>query len=1040
MMAQPDTVAARSSQMPAAAGAQVGDHRGMATPSQLHPQAERVAHLLHTAFGIDGVLKPLPSERDTNFLVEQAGRPCWVAKLMASDEDPRAIRFQTELLRTIERTSPELPVPRVRLTQDQQPWAELPDGSNPPRRLRVLSYLSGRPMAEAVSNEASRHGLGRVLGRLNGALRGFAHPGQFQEIDWDIRKAPACRQRSTCIPDAADRDIVARWIDGYDSVVQPILHRLRHGVIYNDANDWNVLVTDDGREVCGLIDFGDALWGPLVADLAVAMAYSAFAADSPLQAAAEVVAGFDAELPLEDAEFESLFPLMMARLCISVTKSAQRREQAVGNPYLRISEDSAWGLLRGLADVPPGLACAIFRKAAGRSATAVHGRLLGWIGANAKAITPILATPPARLHKRLVRLDGSDPAAAQAMQAADPETTNERWRAYQAAQPCELGVGLWLERRPVYEGAAFESRLIKDQRRDTHLGIDLFLPVGTPVFAPLAGTVVSTALDPMAQGFGGVLLLRHEPEPGLVFFTLWGHLDPSTSGGWANGAAVKPGDVLAHLGHSDVNGGWPPHLHFQLLTLPFTQAHEVPGVCEAALADVWAELSPDPSLFLGLPPELLRRSGRSTGELVKRRAELIGPNLSISYRDAPLKIVRGDDVWLIDDEGRAYLDAYNNVAHVGHEHPRVVSALVAQAQRLNTNTRYLHDHLVSYAERLAATLPAPLGVCYFVNSGSEANDLALRMARASTGRKDMLVLDWAYHGHLESLIHISPYKYKRPGGRGKPKHVHELDLPDAYRASSDVPRAALGEAFARQAQAVCAQLQAAGRAPAAFIAETMPSVAGQIVLPDGYLRSVYAHVRAAGGLCIADEVQVGFGRSGTMWAFEQQGVVPDIVTLGKPIGNGHPMAALITTPAIAAAFAGGMEYFNTFGGNPVSCAVGLAVLDVLKDERLIDNAQAVGAYLLRGLQALMQRHELIGDVRGVGLFMGVELVTERQAKTPATAQARQVARLARDRGVLVGTDGPHDNVIKMRPAMTFRTEHADVLLECLDQCLSAVVK
>jgi 4-aminobutyrate aminotransferase-like enzyme len=326
-------------------------------------------------------------------------------------------------------------------------------------------------------------------------------------------------------------------------------------------------------------------------------------------------------------------------------------------------------------------------------------------------------------------------------------------------------------------------------------------------------------------------------------------------------------------------------------------------------------------------------------------------------------------------------------------------------------------------------------VCYFVNSGSEANDLALRLARAHTGGDDVIVLDWAYHGHLQTLIDISPYKYKRPGGRGKPAHVHELELPDAYRAHGDLAGPALGEAFARQAQTVCVQLQADARRLAAFIAETMPSVGGQIVLPEGYLQSVYAHVRAAGGVCIADEVQVGFGRTGAMWAFEQQGVVPDIVTLGKPIGNGHPMAAVITTPAIAASFANGMEYFNTFGGNPVSCAVGLAVLDVLQDERLIENAQAVGAYLQRGLHELMQRHPLIGDVRGAGLFIGVELVTDRRNKAPATAQARRVARLARDRGVLIGTDGPHDNVIKIRPPMTFRNAHADILLDCLDQCL-----
>ncbi|HUU33322.1 MAG TPA: aminotransferase class III-fold pyridoxal phosphate-dependent enzyme, partial [Vicinamibacterales bacterium] len=388
---------------------------------------------------------------------------------------------------------------------------------------------------------------------------------------------------------------------------------------------------------------------------------------------------------------------------------------------------------------------------------------------------------------------------------------------------------------------------------------------------------------------------------------------------------------------------------------------------------------------------------------------------------------------------RRYLDCYNNVAHVGHCHPRVVAALAAQAARLNTNTRYLHENVVRYAERLAAALPAGLDCLFFCNSGSEANDLALRIARAATGRQGIAVLDWAYHGHTQALIEISPYKYKGKGGPGRPRFVCELPLPEPYRAPGDWPPFEVGARFAAAARRELAAAVAAGHAPAAFIAETIPSVAGQVFLPGGYLREVYDAVRAAGGLCIADEVQVGFGRVGTsMWAFTEHEVVPDIVTMGKPVGAGHPLAVVATTQALATAFANGMEYFNTFGGNPVSAAVGLAVLDVLDEERLLDNARVLGGYVLAGLRRLAARFPVIGDVRGRGLFFGIECVTDRGTKAHDGATAMQVVNRAVELGVLMGTDGPHDNVIKLRPPMTFSRAHADRLLDVLAQSFADV--
>ena len=402
--------------------------------------------------------------------------------------------------------------------------------------------------------------------------------------------------------------------------------------------------------------------------------------------------------------------------------------------------------------------------------------------------------------------------------------------------------------------------------------------------------------------------------------------------------------------------------------------------------------------------------------ILEARKLRLGRNLSIAY-EKPLNIVRGEMQYLFDAQGRRYLDAYNNVAHVGHCHPKVVAAGQEQMELLNTNTRYLSELIIQFAERLTATLPDALSVCYFVNSGSEANELALRLARAHTKARDMVVLEHAYHGNTTSLIDISPYKHDGPGGDGPPAWVHKAPLPSSTNDA---------QAVAEIARNLESQL-------CGFIAESMPSVAGQIVLPDGYLQIVYEAVRAAGGVCIADEVQTGYGRIGTnFWGFEKYGVVPDIVVLGKPIGNGHPIGAVITTPSIAQSFDNGMEFFSTFGGNNVSCAIGLAVLEVVREEKLQSHAFEVGERLIKGLRDLQQRHEIIRDVRGSGLFLGVELV---QDGTPATVEANRIVNRMREEGILLGTDGPSHNVLKIRPPMPFSLNDADRLITTLDPVL-----
>ncbi len=427
----------------------------------------------------------------------------------------------------------------------------------------------------------------------------------------------------------------------------------------------------------------------------------------------------------------------------------------------------------------------------------------------------------------------------------------------------------------------------------------------------------------------------------------------------------------------------------------------------------------------------------SPAALLARRRKLLGGNLSVSYKQ-PLHIVRGSMQYLWDATGQKFLDAYNNVPHVGHCHPRVVQAGQQQMAQLSTNTRYLHESIHEYASRLGSSLPGALKVCYFVNSGSEANELAVRLARAHTRRRELIVLEHAYHGNTTTMIDISPYKHAGPGGEGAPPWVQVAPLPDLYRGlyRRDDPQA--GRKYARSVERIVEESQARGAGIGAFLAESWPSVGGQMSLPADYLQAVYAAVRAGGGVCIADEVQTSLGRLGDhFWGFEYYGVEPDIVVLGKPIGNGHPIGAVVTTAEIAASFDNGMEFFSTFGGNTVSCAVGLAVLDVVADERLQAHAQNVGEHLLGRLRELKRRHSLIGDVRGAGLFLGVELVTDQQSLEPATVEAAAIVNRMRERGVLLGTDGPFHSVLKIRPPMPFDQQDADLLVNTLDEAFAA---
>ncbi|MEV5967691.1 aminotransferase class III-fold pyridoxal phosphate-dependent enzyme [Kribbella sp. NPDC051952] len=538
------------------------------------------------------------------------------------------------------------------------------------------------------------------------------------------------------------------------------------------------------------------------------------------------------------------------------------------------------------------------------------------------------------------------------------------------------------------------------------LGVEITAEESFKVVAPYAGVVEENA---------GFLVLRHEGS-------LWSRWTGLTSS-LAAGSYVAAGEVLGEAAAVRV-------AIFRSLdaALVVDQASVPPS--EAA---AWAIVSPDPQEFLGLG--VRRVEGEWSAEQVLATRSRRFARSQRSYYDQPMNLVSGRGSWLFDEFGRGYLDAINNVSHVGHANPRVVAAATAQLQRLNTNSRFLYPGIAQYAERLTSLLPDPLEVVFLVCSGSEANDLAIRIARQVTGRSDVLVIDGAYHGNTSVITGLSPNRYKGPGGTGPDPTTHEVEQPDQYRGRYGYDDVDAGPKYAADVQRQIDRLNGLGRPPAAFIAESAQGTAGSIFYPDGYLENAFASVRAAGGLCISDEVQVGFGRFGDVfWGFQSQGVVPDIVTMGKPIGNGHPMAAVVTTREIADAFDTGMKYFNTFGGNPVSCAIGTAVLDEIAAENLQQHAETTGRELKRRLEELAGRHELIGDVRGHGMYLGLELVRDRATKEPAVQEALLVSELMKDEGVIVYPTG--GNTLKIKPPLTFTADDAELFTSVLDEVLT----
>ena len=971
-------------------------------------------------------LRTLYGEYDLNFHAREADGSESVLKVMRVDCRPAEIDYQIQLISRLTDTE-GVPVPGVISTRDGQTFAEIEDTEGRRRLVWRVALLPGSTLDQHAPTARLIAEIGTMTARMHEALRDFQHPSLDRTIKWDLTAADWISEHRDVFDDQpefqAQIEALLQW---YRAEGQPLLKALPQQAIHNDLNQQNLLaraIPGAGPNLSGVIDFGDSLYNPRIADLAIAGAYLAMDQEQPIEALAALVSGYRKEAALTAEEVEALWPLVLMRLAVSVTNSGLRKVEFPDDPYVVISERPALALLQRARDMDDRFVALRLRQAAGLP------------------VSPPCPKLPEHLEARMFEVD----LAGAAILDLTPDNlrlsanqSHPRAEELDAVVDAALGaggpvLGRYGEARLIYGGESFgRTDHVARRRRTVHIGVDVFLPPETAVHAVLPGTVVSAAYRAAQHDYGGILILEHECADGSRFRALYGHLSRASAEGSQVGQRFAAGEVVARLGDVDENGGWPPHLHLQISGNDAPEDGGLwPGVVDPDDWDLWRQLFPNPAALLGLDAAQIDARPSGLDVMTHRRGAMTAANLKLSYRD-PIHMIRGQGSTLIDAEGRRFLDAYNNVPHVGHAHPHVAKRVAEQVQRLSTNTRYLSDLHLNYVEHLLSLFPDRFDTCFLVNSGSEANEVAMRLAGAFTGRKDMAVSEVGYHGITQKALDISHYKFAGPGGQGQADWVHVLPIPNTFSGPFQGPDATTR--YSDEAAGLIQQIGGAENTLAGCLLEIFPSVGGQLIPPAGYLQSLETAVRAQGGLLIADEVQTGLGRLGShLWAFEQQGLQPDIVVLGKPIGNGHPMGAVITRKEIAASFSNGMEFFSTFGGSTVSCAAGKAVLEVIEAENLSALAARTGAVLLDGLRALFADAPLRADVRGLGLFLGVELCCEDGS--PATEATGQLVNAMRERRVLMGSDGPHDSVLKIRPPICFTEADAAFFLEAMDDSL-----
>ena len=989
-------------------------------------------NVLFNKWSIKAELKELAGEYDLNFSARCRSGKGFILKVMRADCPEWLVGSQIQAIRHIHEQIENAPIPKFVVSLGGADFELIDDQFGNPRLVWVLEEIIGQCYADsAPKSEQLAYAVGEAMAKLAKALRSFKNKYLDRDFKWNLMQGGWIAEKLHFIEEPSRRNIVSSILKDFQEIKSKLLD-LDQQIIHNDANDYNILVKGTGAEkrtLSGIIDFGDMCLSPRICDLAIAAAYIVLDHSKPQQILTALVKGYHKTSPLMPQELDLIWRLLRMRLAVSLVNSNALATKRSYDPYITISQGPAWRFLEG-TKISEALINARLRAACDMPVKSGADRIMAWLDQKRGTFADLFGFDLKDAPFCPLSVESStaprNPFAMSNQEAADI--------GIKYTEEYALWLGYYGEPRLIYTDAAFRMGPWKaSDRRTVHLAIDIFLPTGSKLYAPIEGVVYAAEYRPRALDYGGVIILQHETPKKDIFYTLYGHLDPDFLNTLKKGDKVHKGDEFCKLGSQGNNGGWASHVHFQLALSLADMGSDLPGVGEPNEMYLWQRLCPNPAALLNLPDNRSVYTPTSKTSVLKDRKAHFGGNLSITYDD-PIMLVRGWRHHLFDEWGRTYLDAYNNVPHVGHAHPRIEAVVTDQLKKINSNTRYLHPAQTEFAKKLLSKFPKIFQICYFVNSGSEANELALRLAQSHTKANGIITPDHGYFGNTTGAVAISAYKFNKPNGIGKADWVELVEVADDYRGSfkrNDPERAAK---FAQFVDNGIERLVQKGIGVSGFIAETFPSVGGQIIPPKGYLAKIYEKIRAVGGVCIADEVQTGLGRLGSHYfGFEYQGVCPDIVVLGKPIGNGHPMGVVLTTQAVAESFNNGIEFFSTFGGSTLSCRIGKEVLDIVEEEDLQKNAYQMGNHFLEGLYQLQKKYPVIGDVRGMGLFLGVELVEADGSE--ATKLTSYVKNRMRDNRILVGSEGPNDNILKIRPPLTIEENDVDMLLTNLDSIL-----
>ena len=945
------------------------------SPEISSAEAEELARV---RFGVHGRATELGSQQDANFRID-AGDGSYVLKVSNPAFGAADLGAQDRAAAHVAGVEPDILVPQPVPGLDGATLQPVIAGGQP-TTARLVRYVEGRMLSEsAYLAPPVVAALGDLAGRTTRALASLSGELPQRELQWDLRHAEQVVARlASYVAVPGGPEAVQRATAQAGRLVASVADQLPVQPIHGDLTDDNVVAVRDasGRlSPVGVIDFGDLIRSWAVGELAITLSSLLTHADGDLARLLPAVRAFDAARPLSDPELAALWPLTVLRAGALLVSGQHQASIDSANDYAAKNLNRERLIFEAATSLPLAVGSALVRAA-------VRPR---------DARPTVTGTPLVSATTQVVDLSTASALLGDgAFADADAESRLLR----EAAAEGRVARTRYLEPRLT------RTRLNSPTQPVTvPLGVDLVAAEPIELRAPWAGTV--TRLD------DGVSLTAGER-------TLWlvGELDDAPEGEVAEGASLgRSAAVRVQLG---------------------TSAERPPDLVLASLAEAWSSVCPDPTPLLD--PAAPKRETTDPDEWLARRDSAFA-TVQEHYFEDPPEIERGWRQHLFDVEGRAYLDMLNNVSILGHGHPRLADAVERQWRLLNTNSRFHYRAVAEFSERLAALLPEPLDTVFLVNSGSEAVDLALRLAWADTGRRDIVAMREAYHGWTDATDAVSTSVADNPSAlETRPPWVHTVPSPNAFRGTH---RGAEAHRYADEAVADIRALAGSGRPPAAFLSETFYGNAGGMALPDGYLDAVYAAVRAVGGLCIADEVQVAYGRLGEhFWGFQQQRVVPDIVTVAKAMGNGHPLGAVITTRAIAEGYRSQGYFFSSAGGSPVSCVVGTTVLDVLRDEGLQENARVVGAHLRQRLLELADRHEIVGAVHGLGLYVGVELVRDRTTLEPATAETAAICERLRELGVIMQPTSDRLCVLKIKPPLGIGVADADFFADALDRVLT----